>query len=55
MADVAQSKPLFPALVPALSMACSMVSVVTTPNITGTSDASATCAMPLATSLQTKS
>ena len=47
--------PCFPPCVPALSMACSMVSVVTMPNITGTSDASATCAMPLATSLQTKS
>ena len=31
MADVIASKPLLPALVPARSMACSMVSVVSTP------------------------
>ena len=35
MALSAQSEPLFPAFVPARSMACSMFSVVTTPNITG--------------------
>ncbi len=36
MAVWAASKPLLPALVPARSMACSMVSVVSTPKITGT-------------------
>ena len=33
---MATSDPLFPALVPARSMACSMVSVVRTPKSTGT-------------------
>src|SRR5690606_34728020 len=35
-ADIPASKPLFPALVPARSTACSIVSVVRTPKITGT-------------------
>ena len=55
MADVAQSNPLLPALVPARSIACSIVSVVTMPNITGTPLSSDTWAMPLAASLQTRS
>lgn len=36
IAAAAASAPLFPALVPARSIACSMVSVVITPKITGT-------------------
>lgn len=36
MAESAQSYPLFPALLPALAMACSILSVVRIPNITGT-------------------
>src|SRR5918999_2860364 len=36
MAATAESKPLLPALVPERSMACSMVSVVRTPKMTGT-------------------
>ena len=39
--------PLFPALLPARSMACSMLSVVSTPNITGISLFKETFAMPL--------
>ena len=53
MADTAQSAPLFPAFVPARSMACSMVSVVTMPKITGTPVAVPAWAMPFAASLQT--
>lgn len=53
MAPWAHSAPLLPALVPARSMACSMVSVVRTPNITGMSLFSATLATPLETSLHT--
>ena len=53
MAPWAHSAPLLPALVPARSMACSMVSVVRTPNITGMSLLSATLATPLETSLHT--
>lgn len=37
IATAAASQPLFPALVPALSIACSIVSVVNTPNTTGIS------------------
>src|SRR4030043_2413252 len=37
MADMAASKPLLPTLVPALSMACSMVSVINTPKEMGIS------------------
>jgi hypothetical protein len=44
---------LLPAFVPALSMACSMFSVVKTPNITGTSSSKVTLAIPLDTSLDT--
>ena len=36
MAAAAASKPLLPALVPARSTACSMVSVVSTPKMIGT-------------------
>jgi hypothetical protein len=36
MAAMAASEPLFPDLDPALSIACSSVSVVRTPNVTGT-------------------
>ena len=53
IAVTAASKPLFPAFVPALSIACSMVSVVRTPNITGTSVSRETCAIPFVTSLET--
>ena len=53
IAPSAQSYPLFPALLPALAMAWSMFSVVTTPNIVGTPVERATCAVPLETSLQT--
>ena len=49
----AHSAPLLPALVPARSIACSIVSVVRTPNITGTSLFSAALATPFATSLHT--
>ena len=45
--DNAASKPLFPDLVPALDIACSIVSVVNTPNITGTSESKPTFAVPL--------
>jgi hypothetical protein len=37
MADMAALQPLLPALVPARSMACSMVSVVMMPKMTGIS------------------
>ena len=53
IAPIAESKPLLPALVPALSIACSMFSVVSTPNITGISELSETLAIPLDTSAQT--
>lgn len=53
MAPVAHSKPLLPAFVPARSMACSMFSVVSTPNITGTPVLSAVVATPFETSLHT--
>jgi len=52
-APTAQSYPLFPALVPARSMACSIFSVVRTPNITGTPLSSETAAIPFDTSLHT--
>jgi len=47
-ATAAASAPLLPALVPARSTACSMVSVVSTPNTTGTPVSVATLWMPLA-------
>ena len=53
MAPWAHSAPLLPALVPVRSMACSMVSVVRTPNNTGTPLLSAAWAMPLDTSAHT--
>ena len=53
MALSAQSYPLLPAFVPARSMACSILSVVSTPNNTGTPVDSPTDAMPLDTSLHT--
>ncbi|MNU06034.1 hypothetical protein D3C72_2510700 [compost metagenome] len=53
MAETAASQPLLPALVPARSTACSMVSVVSTPKITGTPVESALVATPLATSAET--
>ena len=49
------SAPLLPAFVPARSIACSMFSVVMTPNVTGTPVWRPTCAMPLAVSLHTSS
>lgn len=53
MAAIAASNPLFPALVPALSIACSIFSVVTIPKITGTSVSKLTLAIPFDTSPQT--
>lgn len=53
IAPSAHSNPLLPAFVPARSIACSIVSVVSTPNITGISLAKETFAMPLETSLHT--
>src|ERR1700722_296537 len=48
IATSAASAPLFPALPPARSMACSTVSVVNTPKATGTPVSSAMRAMPAA-------
>ena len=53
IAALAASEPLLPAFVPALSIACSILSVVKTPNITGTSVSSPTDATPFETSAQT--
>ena len=53
MADFAASEPLFPAFVPALSIACSMLSVVNTPKITGMPVSKLTDATPFETSAQT--
>jgi hypothetical protein len=53
MAAMAASQPLLPALEPARSMACSNVSVVKTPNETGTPVSRLTVAIPLETSLAT--
>ena len=53
IALTAASEPLFPALVPALSTACSILSVVRTPKITGVSEISFALETPLATSLHT--
>ena len=50
IAERAASNPLFPALVPALSIACYKVSVVSTPKETGTPESSVTCAIPFVTS-----
>ena len=55
MALVATSKPLLPAFVPARSMACSMFSVVMTPNMMGMPVLRDAWAMPLADSPQTRS
>ena len=55
IAAFAASEPLLPAFVPALSIACSMFSVVNTPNNTGISDERATFAIPLESSAATKS
>ena len=55
IAAIAASAPLLPAFVPARSIACSMFSVVMTPNVTGTPVWRPTCAMPLAVSLHTSS
>lgn len=52
-APTATSKPLLPALVPARSIACSIFSVVKTPNMTGIPLLSETLAIPLETSAQT--
>ena len=51
----AASNPLFPAFVPARSTACSIVSVVSTPKITGTPVSIVTCAIPFVTSPATYS
>ena len=53
IAPCAHSEPLFPALVPARSIACSMESVVSTPNSTGTPVSRLVCAIPFETSLHT--
>ena len=53
IAASAHWKPLFPAFVPARSIACSMFSVVRTPNITGMSVFRATLAIPFDTSEHT--
>ena len=47
---MAASQPLLPALVPARSIACSMVSVVNTPKATGMPSSRLTAATPLLTS-----
>src|SRR4029453_434335 len=54
-AVTAASYPLLPASPPARASACSMVSVVSTPNATGRSWPRATAAIPLAASPATKS
>src|SRR5262249_46508761 len=46
IAESAASAPLLPPLIPARLRACSTVSVVSTPKITGTSDASPACMIP---------
>ena len=53
IADFAASAPLFPDFVPALSIACSILSVVSTPKIVGTFVSKPTDATPLETSAQT--
>jgi hypothetical protein len=50
IAAIAASHPLFPDLDPALSIACSRLSVVSTPKVTGTELSRDTMAIPLATS-----
>ena len=47
IADIAASAPLLPALVPERSMACSMLSVVRTPKMTGTPLSAPAAASPL--------
>ena len=54
-APIAASAPLLPALVPERSIACSIESVVMTPNDTGMLCSSDTCARPLLHSPATKS
>ena len=51
--ELAESKPLLPALVPERSMACSMFSVVSTPKMMGTPVSSAARAIPAEAWLQT--
>src|SRR5665213_4609247 len=46
IAATAASAPLFPCLPPARSVACSMVSTVSTPNVAGTPVAACTDAIP---------
>ena len=53
MTLTAASQPLFPAFVPARSIACSIVSVVSTPKPTGTPVCNDTSAMPFVTSAAT--
>src|SRR5690606_12199150 len=55
MADMAASQPLLPAFVPALSSACSIVSVVSTPKMTASPVCIAADATHLASSLLTYS
>ncbi len=55
MAAIAASPPLLPILVPARSMACSMVSTVRTPKDTGMPVSSCTRARPLDACPATKS
>ena len=55
MAARAASQPLLPILVPARSTACSRVSAVMTPKVTGTPEAIAVWAIPLATSAASRS
>ena len=50
---MAASAPLFPALVPALSIACSMLSTVSTPNVAGLPCFSVTVATPFVASADT--
>jgi hypothetical protein len=50
IADMAASNPLLPAFVPALSIACSIVSVMSTPQEMGTSLSRLVLAIPLVTS-----
>ena len=53
IADAAASQPLFPAFVPARSIACSIESVVNTPKITGIPVFKLRAETPFATSLHT--
>jgi len=55
MAETAASLPLLPSLVPARSIACSIVSAVIMPNITGIPESWPALAIPFAASDATKS